>query len=444
MKYLFIVFTFLLISSVAYSQASEDQNKLVETFINDIKNENFESAYINFDSTISVQFSLQQLKDVWAQIKKQYGELETIDEPKITQMTASTLYIYPLNFKNGGLNAQIAINVFSKITGFFLSMRPESFTYKLPPYADSTKFKEIETTFGDPNFELPATLSLPINTNNAPVVILVHGSGPHDQDESIGPNKPFKDIATGLASNGIAVFRYDKRTKLYATKLRPDSVDLNIETIDDAIYALRFVKELANKYKIDKNKIFILGHSLGASLIPRISQKSDIPKAFISLAGMTRTIDQALIEQTFYLYNIDGVFSDEEKSDFELLKRQLLNVLSPNLNLKTPADSLPMGISPFYWMDFRSLDARKEAQKISKPILVLQGEADYQVTMEDFNGWKEALQSNSNAKLISYPGLNHLFMKIPGEKSNPQEYYQPDKIDAKVINDIIIWIRELK
>lgn len=435
-----IAIMLLNVNSILYSQ--ENAKQIADEFLNDLKIENFDKAYKNFDSTIALQFSLQQLKDIWAQIKSQYGEIEKIGEPQISKMTTSTLLVYPIDYQKGGLNAQIAVNIFGEISGFFLSMRPESFTYNFPPYTDTTKYEEVNIKFGDPNYELGATITIPKNVQSIPVVILVHGSGPHDRDESIGPNKPFKDIAGGLASQGIAVFRYEKRTKEHGARLNPNQLDLNFETVDDVVYAIKYLENNGAKIRIDLSKIFVLGHSLGGSLLPRISKQANNIKGFISLAGMTRTIDQALIEQTFYIYNIDSVFDETEKQNFELLKQQLLKVLSKDLTPDTPADSLALNLPARYWLDFRSLYAKKEAEIINKPILVLQGEADYQVTMEDFDGWKDALKNNPKSSFISYPGLNHLFMKSPNAKSVPQDYYQPAHIEPQVIQDIIKWIKE--
>lgn len=439
------IYLILLFHSVnIYSQNEQELKAFTLKFLNDIKNENFESAYLNFDSTITKQFTLQQLKEVWTQIKSQFGELKNLNEPQISKMTGSTLFIYPLEFEKGALNAQVAVDYFNKITGFFLTVRPESVTYNIPDYADTSKIEEIYTSFGSPEYELDAVLTKPKNKKNLPVVILVHGSGPHDKDETIGPNKPFKDLALGLATNDIAVFRYDKRTHSYAWKIRPDSIDLYLEVIEDVIYATNYLKEKSNDYGISAQNIIVLGHSLGGSLIPRIDKNSKDIKAYISMAGMTRTVDQALIEQVFYIYNLDGVFDDKEKKDFEELKRKLLNALSQNLTLETPTDSLPMNLHPFYWLDFRSLYTFKEAENLKKPILVLQGESDYQVTMEDFEGWKTALKNNKNAQFKSYPKLNHLFMFSQFEKSSPQEYYRNGHISKEVILDIANWIKSLK
>ena len=76
-------------------------------------------------------------------------------------------------------------------------------------------------------------------------------------------------------------------------------------------------------------------------------------------------------------------------------------------------------------------------------MLILQGERDYQVTMEDFAGWKKALESRKDVTFISYPKLNHLFMEGEG-KSIPAEYSTPGNVAVAVIDDIVKWIKALK
>jgi hypothetical protein len=71
---------------------------------------------------------------------------------------------------------------------------------------------------------------------------------------------------------------------------------------------------------------------------------------------------------------------------------------------------------------------------------VLQGERDYQVTMTDFNLWKENLSNNSKNQFISYPALNHLFMKGEG-KSIPAEYEKQGNVDKQIITDIANWVK---
>lgn len=118
-------------------------------------------------------------------------------------------------------------------------------------------------------YKLPGRFTFPKEGKNFPIVILVHGSGPHDMDETIGPNKPFKDLAEGLASKGVATLRYYKRTKRYPNEvMKEPEINIYNEVVDDALEAIKLA---AAHDKLDEKKLFVLGHSLGGMLAPKIA-----------------------------------------------------------------------------------------------------------------------------------------------------------------------------
>lgn len=135
-------------------------------------------------------------------------------------------------------------------------------------------------------YPLNGILSLPDKrSSKVPAVVLVHGSDPADMDESIGANKPFRDISEALPAKGIAVLRYDKRTKIYGKQMLKESlgnVTVEIETIEDAILAAKLFK---NDGRIDPDKVYILGHSLGGMLAPRIDAEGGDFAGIIICAG---------------------------------------------------------------------------------------------------------------------------------------------------------------
>src|SRR4030095_10169400 len=145
-------------------------------------------------------------------------------------------------------------------------------TRPAPPasYVDPERFHDVALTIGAPPYALPATLSLPEGEGPLPGVVRVHGSGPNDRDETVGANKIFKDLAEGLASAGIAVLRYEKRTYTYGDQLT-NTITIDDEVVLDAIAATR---TLAARAEIDRARVFVIGHSLGAMLAPEIAQRT--------------------------------------------------------------------------------------------------------------------------------------------------------------------------
>ena len=327
-------------------------------------------------------------------------------------------------FQRGKLDTKVVFQG-NKVTGlFFVPGR-----YRPPFYADPSKFDEKDIQIGKGIWALPGTLSLPKGAGPFPAVVLVHGSGPHDRDETIGPNKPFRDLAQGLASRGIAVLRYEKRTKQHSIMmaLSVNSITVKEETVDDAVAA---VEALAAEKKI--GRVFVLGHSLGGMLLPRIGKASPKIAGFISLAGSTRPLEDLVLEQTRYL------LGGKEQDKLREIERQVAKAKS--VSEKTPSNELPLGIPAKYWLDLRGYDPATAAGELQKPMLILQGERDYQVTMEDFVGWKKTLGSRKDVTFILYSKLNHLFMEGEG-KSSPAEYSTPGNVAKAVIEDIAKWIK---
>ena len=128
-------------------------------------------------------------------------------------------------------------------------------------------------------------------------MVLVHGSSPQDMDETVIGNKPFRDLAEGLAERGVATLRYDKRTKVYGAKSEVKT--LADETIDDAVSAARLC---AKQPKVDARRVFVLGHSLGGYAAPRIAQAGGgAIRGMIVLAGTSRPLAVVIDEQIAYL-----------------------------------------------------------------------------------------------------------------------------------------------
>ncbi len=294
---------------------------------------------------------------------------------------------------------------------------------------------EEEVTVGSGEWALPGTLTKPLDAEDAPLVILVQGSGPQDRDETVGPNKPFQEIAWGLAQQGIAVLRYDKRTYVYPEECAAalDTLTIYEETIDDAATALALGKSLGF------DEIYILGHSLGGMMIPRIATATPDAAGYIMLAAAARPLEDLFLAQTEYILSVDGEMSTSDEAALAATKEQWNNVR----NLTAASDLSPeelFNMPVSYLLDLKEYQPAEAAQAITKLLLILQGEADYQVTMEDFQLFKEALDGKDNVTFQSYPGLQHLFMPAAAEMATPADYESAGCVDEQVLLDIASWI----
>ena len=282
---------------------------------------------------------------------------------------------------------------------------------------------------------MPAIITIPKNQVTYPMVIFIHGSGPNDKDETVGPNKPFRDIAHGLAKYNIASLRFDKRTFVYGKKFteRGKNPDINQEVLQDAKNAVRFASQLK---AVDK--IYILGHSLGGMLAPKMASENEVIDGIILMAGNARPLARLILEQYQYLLSLDGL-SDQDEKQLSELRFRVDNLAKLKLN---PTDSLlklPLNLPNSCWCSLLQYNQVEEIQTVKVKILLLQGERDYQVTMEDFRLWQAALKDNESATFKSYPKLNHLFLEGEGP-SLPSEYQQQGSIPAYVLKDISDWI----
>jgi len=235
------------------------------------------------------------------------------------------------------------------------------------------------------------------------------------------------------------VLRYEKRTREYGAKVAAlKELTFKEEVIDDVLEAAALLRK---EKAIDAKKIYVLGHSLGATVAPRIAELDERIAGLILLAGTSRPLEDVVLEQIQYIYSLLGPLTDDRKEELEKLKKQVDRVKDPKLPPDTPAIELPLGVPATYWLALREYDCKATAAKVKKPMFILQGERDYQVTMDDFDGWKKAVGSRKDVKMKSYPKLNHLFMDGEG-KAKPQEYEKPGYVAEEVVNDIAEWVKK--
>ncbi len=202
--------------------------------------------------------------------------------------------------------------------------------------------------FGTGQWALPATLTMPVGSGPVPAVVLVHGSGPGDRDATVGQIKQFKDLALGLASRGIAVLRYDKRTRVHANLMR-DLAGLTVkdETIDDAIAAVQVLRSTSG---VDPNRIVVLGHSLGGMLVPRIAAAGPPVAGFVVMAGAARPIQQAVVEQARYLAQADGAISAEEQAQINQIEQVMARVAALRPSDASNPERI-FGAAASYWLE---------------------------------------------------------------------------------------------
>jgi dienelactone hydrolase len=399
----------------------------------------FDKVEALYDARMAGALPAGKLADGWRELVRQAGAFQNITSTETTQTQGLQVVKMECKFENAVLDATVVFNPDGKLGG--LSFRPQQAPpppWTSPAYAKQNLFSEQALTLVNGRFEFPGTLTVPNGDGPFPAVVLVQGSGPQDQDETLGPNKPFKDFAWGLASRGIVVFRYTKRTLKYTVQSSDDPMRMTVEdeTISDARAAVALV---AKQPKVNPRQVFLLGHSMGAYLAPRIATGDAEIAGIIMLAGNARPLEKVVLEQIHYLAAMNGKPTETEQKNIEAAEDGAKQIESPGLKPDDKIDFLGATMYGAYWLDLRTYDPLKTAAKLKIPIYIAQGGRDYQVTSSNFQAWSDALANNRNVTLRIYPDLDHLFMHGTGA-SKPSDYARPDHVSEEVVENIATWI----
>jgi fermentation-respiration switch protein FrsA (DUF1100 family) len=392
-----------------------------------------------------------QLDQLWSQLVAQYGAFQSIGSTATaTPAPPFTNVGLPVLFANATVELIVTISQTGQVGGLHLgSVTPnasgspgepaEPTALASPPeYVDQSSFTEREVTVGAAPWALPGTLSLPNGGGPFPAVVLVAGSGPEDRDETIGPNKPLRDLAWGFASAGIATLRYDKRTLAHGAQMAAEpNITVREETMDDAAEAVELLRSTP---AIDPDRVFLIGHSLGGYLAPRIA--ATLPgqlRGIGMLEANSTPLPELIMKQLVYLASLPGA-SPATKQAVEQLRPELELAGSPELSPSTPPSELPFNTPASYWLDLQSYDPVSAASALPIPEFFSQGGRDYQVPPSELEPYRSALSNRSDVNFNEYPALSHILIAGTGEPS-PSEYAVPGHVDRQLVADLIAWIR---
>lgn len=409
----------------------EDMNitEIAQSFTNDFLNKEFTKLLdeYNYTTEMNDAVSPKLYEELFTQLENDYGKYLSIKEYSNSESQGYDIITAILEFEKNYINLNIVFEG-KIIAGTNYSVNKD--------YIEVENISMEQITFGKEPFVISGEINYPEGEGPFPVAIIVHGSGASDRDGSVSASTPYKDLSNGLISEGIAVLTYDKRTYTYGSEIATNIDELTVyeETIEDAGYAFEYLQENA---KIDKDNISIIGHSFGGYLMPRIIENLPDAKAYIVMAGNVSGIEDLIITQYNYLFNLDNEITEEEKNQLVAVETEVNKIN----NLEEYKGEPILGAGYAYWKDLENYDPISKMTETIKPVLFLQGERDYQVTMEEFNKWKNALSGIDNFEFITYKSLNHLFIAGEGTPS-PEEYTIGESVSAEVISDIAKFIKD--
>ena len=396
----------------------------------------FDQAGKDFAPVMAGKLTPGMLRQVWGQLQSQAGSFKSLGALAPRSLGGQDVLVAMLTFSNAPLAAIIHCDAQARIDGFRVvpasSVEPVAATRE--PAIPDTVSRALPVP--SPLGPLPGTLTLPEGKGPFPAVLLVAGSGPHDEDETIGPNKPFRDLAAGLAKAGVATLRYDKRSWAHATRINAQTFTVDDEVTDDALAAAHLLEQQPG---IDPRRVFVLGHSLGAMMAPRIGQRDPRLAGLILLAAPARPLleisAQQVREQGQRSHETAAQIAASEQAI--VAEQKLLAAADPR---HPPVGSFG-GMPQRYWLSLHEVHQVEVAKKSSMPMLILQGSGDFQVSPTlDFARWKQALAGRPQTDFHLYPGLSHLFMPA-GKSGTMADYMVPDHVDSRVITNIATWVK---
>ena len=410
---LFLMFFFSL------PQMRADDYQLAQRILDWIKVGEGDSLVSRFHPAIRATLPASSIQKIWTQLEEQVGGFVEQEGWQTEQRDTLLQEQCLLNFDHGKVRFVLFVDENQYIVGFHFKPIVKNLM-QLPEKEQLSRYVERDTCLVNGRVKLPATLCLPVDgTQKYPVVVIVHGIGPTDRDGTLGPNKPYREVARSFAAQGIATFRYDKRSFVYGSCPNKigEAVTYDTEVVDDAIAALDMVAAFP---EIDSRRIFALGHSLGGMLVPRIAMLSRQPLAgMISVSGPSCGLEDWLRMQFRHLAKLEG--SSQAQADS----------LSDMIYNKMPAP---------YRAFATAYNPVGTARGLHIPMLFLQGGHDFQVTRCDFERWQKGLEGCEDVHFLWLENGDHLLRDVP-EMAVPEIYMRPGKVSSEAVNAVVDFIR---
>jgi hypothetical protein len=405
----------------ALAWAQDDIPGTARKFAEHLRSGDFLRARAMFDPDMTRVVSQKAFVQSWKVMTDKHGPFQKFGTATVEAIPPYQAVFIPCTFQKYRCRLKVVLNTRNQVSGYFWVSHVAS----QPPAYRQVKCIEHRVQVG--KWKLPGMIALPPTPVRAGVV-LVHGSGPNDMDETIGPNKPFLDLARGLAGQGLATLRYDKRTKTYGLAMALKKPTLEEEVLEDALAALDLLR---GRPELKGRPIILLGHSLGGILGPEIARRDGRVQGLILMAAPARPFDKVLIDQLEYVGSLHPAQKAAVDEMIAALRR---------FEQLPDEDKTILGAPAGYWREIAAYQKRslQTARQLSCPILILQGGRDYQSTEPDYRLWMEALKGRPDVSGQLYPALNHLF--APGKgKARPEEYEEQNYLDPEVIKRISQW-----
>ena len=285
-------------------------------------------------------------------------------------------------------------------------------------------FRSVDVSFvSSDGTKLAGTLTVPdADHASMPAVLLVHGSGPIDRDETIGPNPIFLQLSNALSNHGYVVLRYDKRG--IGESGGNATTTTRHQLLADARAGIAFLRARAD---VAPSRVFVLGHSEGGELAPSLAADGAPLRGIALMAPPALPIDQILVQQMSR--GLTGAARAKAIADQTRV----------NAAIRAGKSKAPGSI----WLRTSfGIDPADVIKRVPCPILILQGGKDFQVLVKDLPRLVHAADSaHRDVTVHVFPNDDHLFITVPtGQAAMPTEYFAPHRVDPAMIAALLTWL----
>lgn len=417
--------------------AGEDLKNLAQELTEQLHAGDLDATVQRLDPSIADQLPREAMETVNAQVSMLAGDFERVTGVVRNDTPQGIIVDVYAQHTGRPVQLRFVFNEKALITGLWIQPVTPEAVAALFPEADqgngeSPSGQEFPVTVGE--YDLPGVITVPEGDLLPIAVVLVAGSGPNDRDGTVGRagNKPLRDLAWGLAEKGITTLRYDKRSMV-----RPDTLGekptIEAEVLDDVTTAIALISQ---HEKTRGYSLFVLGHSLGGMLAPAILKQNPALSGAVILAGTPRTLWDVIYDQNAAMIPALDQYSQQEK---DALLSEIAGMRDLANAVTQDGDGQLFNLPFRYIASLNNLHLADLARETTKPLLILQGEKDAQVSAEtDYPAWQTLLKGHGNAEFKLYEGLNHLFME--SATGTLADYDQPGHVAQEAVKDVAAWL----
>lgn len=251
--------------------------------------------------------------------------------------------------------------------------------------------------------------------NNSPAVLLIPGSGPSDFNETVGLLTPFKDIALGLAKNGINSLRFEKRTNRYPDNFTAKS-EIDEEYYDDCRAAVSWLE------KQKTSGIYLLGHSLGGQIAAALAKEVNA-KGIILFNSSARHLADIAADQYSRL-------DPTNKAAYEQYAQA-----AKAATADTAKGLYYYSLTDYYWASYNKMNVTESLKNAGVPVLVVNSSADNQTFIDDIDLWKNELSETENVIIKVYDDISHYGYKI--DTNDTASLYRHAEFPTELIDEFV-------